>query len=613
MKKQIITAFCAASLGAFAETTTNSVTEPPRIVVTATRTPVDIREIGSSIEVTTAAQMEQYQQRTALDAISAKPGINYSRNGGAGQQPVSIFTRGTLSYHTKILIDGIPVNDPSSPSRAADLGHLSTDQIERIEVLKGPQSVLYGSDAIGGVVNIITKRGEGKPSHFFDIEGGSYDSRRTTAGSSGGNELINYSASVSHYETDGISAAASGDEEDGYRNTTVQARVGITPTDSSGVDFIFRHVNTEGDLDGYPPPFYMLSDTPDRFDTDSTFFRTEGYTSLLDDLWQQRLGVSVAQHDRDSSIGADFEGETLRVDWQNDLYLHELSTLTFGADWEKESYKSSGGADANNETAAIFAQDQIAIGNALFLTAGLRHSTHQQFGDATTYRLTGAYLIEQTGTKLKANWGTGFRAPSLDELFNPAYGNPALEPEKSEGWELGIEQQAWDGRITAGITFFRNEIRDSFQYTVTNWMTYAGAYEQSSGFDTKGVEAFISADIQTNLNIALNYTYTDVDDQDAGPAAGLRVPLNQANLRVSCRPVSKLNTYWETGYIGSRTDFGGVSLSEYWLMEIGAGYQVSSNLLIYGRIENLTDAKYELADGYETAGISAYAGAKFTF
>jgi len=612
MKKVIVAAWCAAAVGVSAEST-NTVTQPARVVVTATRTPVDIQEIGSSIEVTTSADIEQYQHRTALEGIIAKSGINFSRNGGVGQQPASVFTRGTLSYHTKVLIDGIPVNDPSSPSRAADLAHLSADQVERIEILKGPQSVLYGSDAIGGVINIITKRGEGRPRHFFDIEGGSYDSLRTTAGSSGGNERVNYSASVSHHETDGISAAAAGDEEDGYCNTTVQARVGVTPTESSGIDFIFRQINTEGDLDGFPPPFYTLNDTPDRYDTDSTFFRTEGYTSLFDDLWQQRAGVSIARHDRDSSIGADVEGETLQVDWQNDLYLHELSTLTFGADWEKESYSTSGGTRADNEMLSVFAQDQIALGNALFFTAGLRHSIHQQFGDATTYRLTAAYLIDETGTKLKANWGTGFRAPSLDELFNPGYGNPDLEPEKSTGWELGIEQKAWDDRITAGVTFFRNEIRDSFQYTVTNFMTYAGIYEQSSGFETKGVEAFISADITTNLNLALNYTYTDVDDNAGGPAAGLRIPLNQANLRVSCRPTAQLNTYWKTGYVGNRQDFGGVSLSEYWLMEIGAGYQVSSNLLIYGRIENLTDVSYELAKGYETAGISAYAGARFTF
>lgn len=612
MKKTATAVFAlTALLGSYAETPTNTV-NTSCIVVTATRTPVELTRVGSSVELITGADIARRQQRTVLDGINGISGINYSRNGGGGQQPASLFTRGTLSYHTKVLIDGIPLNDPSSPSRAADLGHLSADQIDRIEVLKGPQSVLYGSDAIGGVINIITKRGKGPSEFFFDVEGGSQNSLRTTAGSSGGNEKVNYSASVSRYETDGISAAKAGNEEDGYRNTTVQARVGVTPTDSAGVDFIFRHINTEGDMDGYTPLF-VLGDTADRFDTDSTFFRTEGYASFYEDRWLQRAGVSLAQHDRDSTSGTDYEGEVLRVDWQSDLYLDEINTLTFGTDWERESYKNSTGVDVGNETVSVFAQDQIAVNDALFLTVGLRQSHHQEFGNATTYRLTGAYLIEQTGTKLKANWGTGFRAPSLDELYNTGYGNPTLQPEKSTGWELGVEQQAFDGRVQSGLTFFHNEIRDSFEYTVTNFMTFAGIYQQSSGFETRGLEAFVSAEICSNLNVTANYTYTDIDDEAAGPSAGLRVPQNQANVRISYQPVSKLKTYCEAAYVGDRIDFGSVPLSDYWLMEIGADYQVTSNLLVYGRIENLTDEDYVLADGYNTAGISFYTGAKLSF
>jgi len=603
MKKIIVAALTlSALLGAHAETT-NPITNATRIVVTATRTPTSIDQIGSSLSVVTGEEIERYQLRTVSDAINRTPGVSFNQSGGAGQ-PSSLYIRGSKAEHVKIYIDGIPVNDPTTTARQPDMAHLNTDQIEKIEVLRGPQSTLYGSDAIGGVINIRTKRGAGDPSSFVDLEAGSFNTIRAAVGTQGGTDLIDYSVSVSRFETDGFSALNGAAENDGYKNTTIHSRIGITPVENAGIDFVFRHVDAEGDYDaGFPA---SPSDRS-RFDTDQTFFRTEGFLSLFDGLWEQKAGISVTETDRDYSWGG-YEGKILHVDWQNNIFINEMNTLTAGAEWERENYRDSFGGKYQVETTGLYLQDQVQLGENFFGTAGIRHEEHEQAGGSTTYRLTSAYLIDETGTKLKASWGTGFRSPSLYQLYDPWSGNSALQSETSRGWDVGFEQTLIEDKLSGGITYFQSQLKNTISF---DYGTYT--YAQSASVDTRGVETFLDWVATDSINLHLNHTWLNVDDQDPAKYYELRKPKHEFNARLDVQATDALNLYLQGSYVGKRDDVGGVVLDNYITLDVGAGFQVTSNLMIYARIENLTDEDYELVDGYGTAGISAYAGAKFTF
>ena len=605
MKKAIPAALCAAAaLGIFADET--NTLDSARVIVSATRTPISEEQVGSSISVITADDTERHQLRTVSAAIDATPGLTFNQTGGLGQ-PSSVYIRGSKTEHVKIYIDGIPLNDPTVTAGYADLAHLTCDNIEQIEVLRGPQSTLYGSDAIGGVINIRTKRGAGKPTFFADLEAGSFNTVRTAAGSSGGNDLADYAVSISRTETDSYSALNGSKENDGYKNTTLHARIGVHPLENAGLDVTVRHIDTEGDYDTG-----TAADPISRFDTDETLLRTEGRLELFDGLWKQTAGISLRTIDRDytTSFGPyDYEGKTIGADWQNDILLNDMNLLTAGLEWEQENYKDSFGGKHNDESIGLFLQDQIFFTDNLTATAGIRHEEHQKAGSADTFRLTGTYRIEPTGTRLKASAGTGFRAPSLYQLYAPyGTGNDSLKPEKSRSWEIGFEQAIIENKLSAGSTFFRNHLQNTISYDYGTW-----SYTPSSDVDTQGIETFIDWMPTDTVTVHLNHTWLDIDDKDPARYAELLKPAHEINAQLDIQATDKLNLFLRGSFTGSREDSTGAKMNEYLTLDLGGGYQLTTNVLLYARIENITDTDYELVSSYGTAGISAYAGAKLTF
>jgi len=625
---------------------TPQILEP--IIVTATKLETPAREVASSVTVISEEDISTKQQTTVLDALRSVPAVDVVRQGGAGQQ-TSIFMRGANSEHTLVLIDGIQVNDPISPARFFDFAHLTTDNIDRIEVLRGPGSTLYGSDALGGVINIITQKGQGEPRLTVSAEGGSYETHREKIGLSGGNEKINYSLTASYLDSNGIGAASRKDdnsERDGYENLSTSARIGLTPTDNFDLDFIVRYIDSETEIDNFGGP---AGDDPNfTLDNRSIFFRTQARLILFDDLWEQKLGFSLSDYDRSSHndpdsdhpfdlVRSSYDSRQHKIDWQNNLYLHETNTVTLGIEYEEEKGKSdyysesffgpwsSTFPEKKTDTIGCYLQDTIRLWDRLFTTLGVRIDDHDEFGSQTTYRATSAYLFNTTGTKIRASYGTGFKAPSLIQLFDPVFGgNPDLDPEESEGWDVGIDQTFLNDQLTISLTYFENDFEDLIVNEFVGFDPILGpiySYENVDNAETKGIELALTCQPVEDVIIRASYTYTETENESTNEDL-LRRPNNKFSADITYRFLERGNVNLNLLYVGERDDifFNGVTfesgrteLANYTVVNLAASFMVTDKLRLFGRVDNLFDEEYEEVWGYDTAGISGYVGGEYTF
>ncbi len=625
----LFTVLCTMTNVVFAADESEEDEETQEVVVSATRLETPTEQVGSSVTIITAEQIEETEKTTVYDVLREVPGLDVVHSGGPGGS-ASVFIRGAKSEHTLVLIDGVEMNNPVTPGRTFDFANLSVDNIERIEILEGPQSTLYGSDAIGGVINIITKRGKGAPGGFASVEGGSYSSFRGAAGSSGGNDWVQYSLGFSHWDADGISSASEQDgntEKDGYKTTSVSGTLGLTPSEYFGLDFSLRFIDADIDLDNGGGA--GQDDPNNRQQSQQVFFRAQGTFYLFDDIWEQKLGFSLADHDRNSrnDVDADnpdlfvldsYQGQILKFDWQNNFYIHNANTVTFGIETQEDKGESNYYSESEwgpyesifpeqaDRTTGYYLQDQFQLWDCWYTTAGVRWDNHSRFGTKTTYRIASAYLIRKTGTKIKGSFGTGFKSPSLFQLYS-SYGDPGLEPEESTGWDFGLEQSVYENRVTLGATVFHNELENMIDYDYNTW-----SYGNIARADTKGVEISGSAHAAENLTIRLNYTYTNTKDITTGMPL-LRRAKNKISFDLNYGFLERGNVNLEILYVGERDDIYEVKLDGYVLFNPAASFQITRNIQMFGRVENLFDRDYVEVAGYGTPGISVYGGLKFSF
>ncbi len=609
--------------------------ELPELVVTANRLDTPPDKVGSSETVITREQLDRLQQVTVFEVLKNVPGLDLSRSGGPGS-PASVFIRGANSGQTLVLIDGVEVNDPISTTRSFNFADLTTDNIERIEIVRGPQSTLYGSDAIGGVINIITRQGEGPPTLSLSLEGGSFNSWRGQLWSGGGGEKVNYSLGMSRQATEGISAAAESQgntEKDGFENSTVSARVGFTPTGNFGINVIARYVDSTTDLDNFGGPW---GDDPNHVgDQTQLVFRTEAELTLLDDLYHQKLGLSVTDIDRefrndyDEAHSAErsessFKGSIVKIDWQHNVHLGEDNTLTLGLETEEEKGDShvyseseygpysSVFEEQTARTNGYYIQDSIAVLDQWFTTAGIRLDDHDRFGSEVTWRLTSAWLVPDAGTTVRGSVGTGFKAPSLYQLFSE-YGNVDLQPEKSLGWDVGLEQMFAGGRGSAGAAWFANSFDDLLDFDPVNYV-----YLNIAEAESRGLEIFATMQVGENIDLAGSYTFTDTEDRTTGEEL-LRRARHKGGINANYKFLERGNLNLDLLYIGSRKDndfstwpASVVELDPYFLATLAGSWTFGDHFQLLGRVENLLDEEYETVWGYGTPGIGGYLGLKFS-
>lgn len=609
------------------------------VLVSATRTETPYYAIGSSISVVTSEIIQQKQLKTVVDVLREIPGISVAQQGGPGKLTY-ITMRGANSNHTLVILDGVEMNDPSSPNNAFDFSSLNAKEIDKIEVVRGPQSTLYGSDAVAGIVNIITKKGNGKSQFSFEGEGGTNNYYRSNLSALGSLGKLNYAVVASQSASDGVSAANSAygnGEKDGFSNSAFSSRLDYDINQNWKAGVIYKFLKTKADLDQNE----KLGDDPNNtYKQEEHIVKANLAALSFNGVWQQNLSATYIKRFTNSldledaahpSTTSDAFNNAYRfkVDWQNIVYAVPNNLITFGIETETESATTSYFSKSawgpfesvfpreSMRSTGFYFQDQLNVENSLFATFGFRYDENQKFGSITTFRIAPAYYFTSTGTKIKASYGNGFKAPSLFYLFDPAFGNPDLKPEKSKGWDFGVEQSFGKQNYFVGVTYFNLSLTDMFGFDA-NFRTINIAKAKTSGVEITAV-----AKPNNNLSFSANYTFTETRDEselsaDFGKQL-LRRPKHQLNLSSNIKLIEELNLNIALRYIGKREDkdFGTfpaqrVTMPDYLLVNFAAGYQLFSNLSLNVRIENLFDKKYEEVLFYGTLGRSFYLGLNFT-
>ncbi len=596
------------------------------MVVTATRTEQELRNIGSAMTVITAQDIAHRQLYTVADLLRTVPGVDVVQNGGIGRT-TSVFIRGATSGQTLVLLNGIEMNDPSSPSSGFDFADLTVDDIERIEILRGPQSTLYGSDAIGGVINIITKKGQGKPRFSLLGEGGSYDSYKVGGSFSGASELLNYDLSVNHLRTRGFSAAdedlSGNTEKDGYKNTTVNTSLGVTPLENFKIQWNLRYSDADKQLDNCGGPF--CDNTFRENNTQQLYTGLNGELSLFEGLWEQQLSVAYTnsnRQDHDQSPGAfipfsEFDGNKIKVNWQHDIHFVDFNTLTLGFADEEEWMSTDSISRKSQNTAGYYLQDQLNLWDRSYTTAGVRYDDNNRFGGKTTWRVTQLFAIDEVGTRIKGSYGTGFKTPSLFQLFAPAdpffgpIGNPDLKPETSRGWDVGFTQTLWDDQVLFGASYFNNHFDDLIGFST--------GFNNIDRASSKGVESYIEINPLPGLTLRGNYTFSKSRDDTTG-LLRLRLPRNKGSVNINYNFLEHANINLNVLVVGDRVDmdfssfpFRHVTVPGYTVVNLAGSYEVNQYMKTYVRIDNLFNKQYQEVFGFGTSGIAAFGGIRVSY
>ncbi|MBB6226266.1 vitamin B12 transporter [Polymorphobacter multimanifer] len=604
---------------------------PDTIVVTANRTPQPLSRVGQTISIVDSAEIARRQTANVADILRTLPGVAIARNGGIGTT-ASVFIRGADSDQTVTLIDGVKLNDPASPGGGFNFGNLLVGNIDRIEVLRGSQSVLWGSQAIGGVINMITRQPTDALALNARGEYGYRDTGQLVANVSGRAGPLSASAGAGYFRTQGISAfseARGGTERDGYENYGANANFNLALSDSISIDA--RGWLSRGDVgsDGFPPPNFAFADTLDTSTTREIVAYTGINAAFLDGRFRNRLGFAYTDtrrrnFDRDIETFASV-GRNERFEYQGVFDISDGWQATAGLERETSRFRTtSGGAPTIGRARldSIYGQLVATPLNGLTLTGGLRHDEHDRFGGATTFGGSGVYTLAATGTTLRASYAEGFKAPSLFQLQSD-FGNQQLRPERSRGWDAGVAQSALDDTLDASITYFKRNTSDLIVFVSCPQPPAGicidrpfGTYDNVAAARAEGVEIALGLRPVEALRVQANYTYTDATNRSPGNASFgkqlLRRPQDSVSALIDYRWPFGLETGATLTHVGRTFDNAAntTRLEGYVLADLRAAFPIGRGIEIYGRIENLFNERYETVLLYGQPGRAGYAGVR---
>lgn len=610
------------------------------VVVSATKTATPSTQVGSAITVIDRTEIEQSQKGTVLELLSEVPGVSLVQQGGAGKL-ATVFLRGANPGQTLVLLDGVEMNNPGDVSNAFDFSNLQASDIERIEILRGPQSTLYGSDALAGVISIFTRKPAQGLNATAHLEGGSYNSLRSNISVSGTVSELSYLVSANDFKTKGFSSASDqygNTEADGYKTSAFTSKFSYAFPEDISLSLLLRFNKANADLDAGSG---INGDDPNySYSLQETVLKTSLEFPLFDKQWDQSISFNYVRNFRKyvdgvdtnhptSSSDARYDGAKMKVEWLNTLNLQNNNRFTFGVEGEEETavadYYSNGDwgpynsffPKASTTTFGLFTQDQISIIKNFILTLGIRYDIHKRFGSVKTFRIAPVYFVEETGTKFRATYGTGFKAPSLFNLFDPAYGNADLKPEKSKGWDIGIEQFSKNRDLSFEISYFSNDFNDLFSY---DNVTYKPVNLAKA--ETEGIEFGLKYKMEA---AAFNLTYTSTktkDKSDGSPDKDLPL-LRRPKEKISLSSIfflnENLNLGFELLHTGTRDDKDfstfpaqRIQLKSYTLVNMSASYKINSMFEVFAKLHNIFDEKYEEILGYGTERQSVYVGINFS-
>ncbi len=651
MKRLLISTTCLFALTATAhaqqlaaaaaepDVAAKSAANADEIVVSATRTPTQIYKVGSSITVLTEDAIRDSQASVAAELLTQTPGVSFSRNGGIGGT-TALRIRGAETDQTVVIIDGVKLNDPASTGGGYNFANLLTGDIERIEVLRGAQSTLWGSQAIGGVVNILTATPRKPLEVSAEVEGGSHGTGSANAAIGGVQDKLTWRAAAGYYTTDGISAYANGKEPDGYRNTGASGRLRYEISDDVSVDLRGVYSRGRNKFDGFPPPAFAFNDTRE-FGITKEFVGYAGLNvALLEGRLKNRFAYAYTDTDRDqfnpdqavTTHTFDSAGKNKRFEYQGSASVADGWDVTFGAEHETSSFRTASPTSAAPNPAPSaarvtldsgYAQVQAELAQGLTLTGGLRYDSHGTFGSRALGQAAAAWALNDGATILRASFGQGFKAPTLYQLYS-VYGNTSLNPEKADSFDGGVEQHLFDGALVLNATGFYRKTRNQIDFVScpsTNVLCVQGkpgVYDNLARTQAKGVELSGAGKIE-NLSVQANYTLTDVTNRSPGnPNFGKRLarrPHDAANLWVTYGWPENISTGFTVRYEGAVFDDAANRniLASHTLLDLRAAWEFREGIEIYGRVENLTDKVYQTTRNYGSPRRGFFGGVRARF
>ncbi len=592
---------------------------PEEMIVTGTLIPVPKREIGTAVSVIASQEIELRGYDGLADLLRTQPGIGVTNTGGAGKETV-LRIRGEEGYRTQLIIDGVKAVDPSGPQVSPDFDSLlATDDLQRVEILRGPQGFIYGADA-GGVVNLMTRRGEGPLNGRFAIEGGSLGTGRVNASIAGGGTQGDYYISVNDFSTDGFNtetADAVLRDRDGADTKTWHTKLGLNLPNDWRLQLVAHNVDAKAQYDGclHPVTFAPLYDCTTT--TDQTTYKLSA--EYAGKRVTHAFGYSDIdlQHDNFAQGLSSFatHGELGRFEYTGSYRPADGHALVYGVDLQDERVTSGEHQQRNQDGYYVEYEGEFAKG--VFFTAGARYDDNDDFGSHTSSRVSLAFVRDLAGgsrMKYRASYGTGFRAPSLFEIeydrgpfaFPPAAGL-ALSPEESKGYDLGIDIDT-KSRLHFEATLFDQVITDEIFFDLD---TFSGYLQSQGKSESKGLELGLSLPIGSRLELLANLTANDT--VDTTNQQRLRRPKRYGNIGVQYHSEDRIRFLVNARFARDAIDVGNVALPDYTVLDASFGYSLSKVLEVFGRIENVTDQRYVEAIGFNTAGRAAYAGVRVRF
>ncbi|WP_242914813.1 TonB-dependent receptor plug domain-containing protein [Brevundimonas pishanensis] len=605
------------------------------IVVTANRSAQAIDRVGASVTVLTKTALEASQATALSDTLARTPGVSFTRNGGVGTS-TTVNIRGAEGHHTVVLIDGVKMNDPSSTQGGANFTNLLVGDIGRIEILRGAQSTLWGSQAIGGVVNIITAEPTESFQGGFSAEAGSFGTTYFRGSIGGVNDRLSWRLAANRYDTDGFSAYATGTEDDGYENTSLSGRLNYKLSDAASIDLRAVYSDGTNDFDAYN------GDSREYGNTEELVTYAGVNFDLLGGRLRNRVGYAYTDTQRNNANPArtietstfEAQGENTRFDYQGVFAFTSDLSATFGLESERAEMRTRSPYDSaikpdfatgRADQDSAYVQFQWAALASLNFTAGLRYDDHAQYGDKTLGQVAAAWSLNDGDTVIRASWGQGFRAPGLYELYSE-YGNLTLQPEEFDAWEVGV-QQAFGDKASIGVTYFNRVADNEIRYfgctgapdplCSVNGVARWGYYTNVQKTEAQGIEVSGKIAITPAFQIAANYTWTEaLNASGANKGKHLtRRPEHMANLSADYAFSSGLKTGVAVRYAGEAftNDGNTAALEEYTLVDLRVSYPVNDNLEVYARVENLFDEEYQIVPNYGTAESGVYGGVRVKF